>query len=232
MSSKLTVGFQSYGAALMTVNAAPVSIADDFYADDIALATALETAIQGVAGFGAANVFPPSALDSNWEIDGAGPAMAIVWASEDLREYMGFAGDLAAATSYVSDGIVGSTWYPDSLADPIFRRVLDRLPAVDHTGYAASALLGYHFELDAVAWINQDDEAIALAILRRFWQGARGKLRLCEDNANPFAWNAVGWDGEHVVALTKPDAGGDLGQWLSAPYTGTRSIRLSFARWL
>lgn len=208
-----------------------VSIADGFYADDAATATALEAAIQAVPGYSGANVFPPSAGTPKWEIDGAGPVMGIAWTSLDLRAYMGFADDLSGATSYLSRSAVGSTWFPDAFAEPIFRRVLGRLPVSDHTGYAAGALLGYHFEIDGTVWIDQDDQAIALAVLRRFWAGARGKLRLCANNANPFAWTAIGWDGEHSVALAKPDAGGDLGQWLSAPYTGLRSLRLAFTRW-
>ena len=218
------------GFTTTTTTTATVAISEGFYEDDDAFATALETAIQ--ATFPDVDVYPPASTRP-WEIkDTGGGTPTITWGSENARTYMGYAGTLSGASSYVSDDVVGSTWFLDTcLQDPTWGRTTARRSATDHTGHTRSAVLGRYHTFAALAWIAQDEADNAYAVLLRFLRGARGKLRIDSSNSTAWAWSAAGWGGEMTVSLLDPSGARNLGSFLTEPWSGIASVRLQFVRW-
>jgi len=207
-----------------------ISIADGWYDTPADVATAIETELQALSGWGAANVFSPTTNGEEWEIDSASPTFSLAWDSEDLRSYMGFAGDVSGSGVYVSDGTVGSTWFPHHQAqDVIWRRATQRKAARDHTGYTAAMVYGTHDRLLLSLWIDRAEREVALAVLLRLRSGDRGTFALDQSNANTWAWTNAAWTGVMEIALAPGNQ--DLAQWTAAPSALLREVGIELVRW-
>jgi hypothetical protein len=215
-----------------TIVTASFGIASGFYKDDDAMATALEAAIQ--VTFPTIDIFKPGVNEHRWLIEDSGAAVfSLAWDSDNARTYMGYLGDLSAASAYYSSSAVGSTWYPLSgCMDPVFGRLASRRTGVDHTGWSRSAVVGRSDDIKVTAWIEQDEASTAFSVLQRFMRGARGTFRLDASNGTTWAWSAAGWDGEMIVALADPSRRLGFSNYISGDWTGVKQIRLHFVRWV
>ena len=234
--SNLTLGWQSYGAVVCTIDDGlgggpqDITIPAGWYATPDDVATALEAAIGAL--WGGADVDAPTPAIPTWYVSLGAGAFDLVWVSDDLRGYMGFAADLTGSASYLSDAPIGSSWFPlTPMHAPVFRRVTSRRASQDHTGWTRAAVVGRHREIQVQAWIEQTEAATARAVLLRLLRGGRGTLRLRAANATPWAWTAAGWDGEMVVSLLEPSRRRDLSQYLTSPWTGIAQVALDLVRW-
>jgi hypothetical protein len=208
-----------------------IAIPAGWYATPADVESALEGAIGAI--WGGADVDAPTLALQTWYITLGVGVFDLVWLSDDLREYMGFTGDLTGAASYTSDGTVGSSWYPETPFQAMtIRRHTSRRTVSDHTGWTRASVVGRHREASVTAWIEQDEADTARAVLLRFLGGGRGTLRFRAANSNPWAWSAAGWDGELIVSLAEPSKRLDLSQYATRPWAGIAQVQLDFIGWV